>query len=109
MRAQHAAARDVRAVTPFDGPPPGWAGGRGDLRWQTLPPERRARIWAAHLGLTPTDVRAGPAVQDRDDARRLMRVVASHRQRLAMVGASTADADALLAKLSWGQRERRAA
>ena len=109
MRAQHAAAREVRATTPFDGPPPGWAGGRGELRWQALPAERRARIWAAHLGLTPTDVRSGRAVEDRDDARRLLRVVASHRHRLAMEGASTADADALLAKLSWGNAERRAA
>lgn len=103
------ASRELRALNPVDGPPPGWVGGRGELRWQALSAERRARIWAAHHGLTAAEVGAGQVDRDRDDARRLLRVVTSHRQRLASAGASTADADALLAKLSWGHAARRAA
>ena len=97
------------ASTGFGAPPPGWIGGRGSLRWHALTPERQARIWAAHLGVTPAEVGSGLAERDHEDALRLSRLVASHRQRLAVSGASTADTDALLAKLSWGHQTRRAA
>jgi hypothetical protein len=87
----------------LDESPPGWEGTDHGLPWRRLPVERRARVWAAFIGV---DVDAVvPALRslasDRDALAHLVHVVADRRVHLAVAGAPTAEADALLSKLRW--------
>ena len=73
------------------------------MPWKRLPVERRARVWAAFVGVDPAAMVAGTAslARDRDAVLHLLRLVEARRERLATAREPTDDADALLAKLTW--------
>ena len=92
-----------RAGGGLDEAPPGWTGIERGVPWKRLPVERRARVWAAFIGVDPAAIVAGTAslAHDRDALLHLLRLVEGRRSGLAAAGAPTENADALLAKLTW--------